>query len=70
MPAAVVMAAAIGLCAQEEAGAEDHGDDEDAARGDAHPRERLKQAARLVLGGPGDRRDWRGHWFGRRIGIG
>ncbi|OWL99489.1 hypothetical protein B7435_21840 [Mycolicibacterium peregrinum] len=74
MTAAMVMAAAIGMRAEEEAGAEDHGDDEHASGGDADPRERLHQPARLVLGGRGShycrlsrRCD---HRLGRRFRIG
>ncbi|KHO18140.1 hypothetical protein QQ25_29070 [Mycolicibacterium setense] len=73
--AAVVMAVATGMGAEEEAGTEHNGDDEYDAGGDAHPRERLHQAAWLVLGGRGDHgcRSCcdglrRGHWFGRRSG--
>ncbi len=54
MAAAVVMAiAAAGMRTETEAGAEDHGDDENAAGGNADPREHLHQPARLVLGGRG-----------------
>ncbi|OMC04742.1 hypothetical protein A5733_20905 [Mycobacterium sp. NS-7484] len=77
-PAAIVAAAvvmAVGVGTETEADAEDHGDDEDDAGGDAHPGKCLEQAAGFFLDRLGRHRCRRdrdrfgcAHRLGRRIG--